>query len=112
MRLLFLMTLLSSGVVSFTAHADTQVFKHYLDTPYAQVRVSLLNEGWKPVLNNNIRDTSLYAQSIYEKGYEEVIDCISMERDQCQFVLAKNKQHILITTKEKSLNVESIQLKH
>ncbi len=112
MKLFFLITLLASSVISFTALADTLVFKQYLSTPYPQVRVSLLNEGWKPVSNKNIRDTSLYAQTIYENGYEEVTDCISMERDQCQFILAKGKEHILITTKEKSLNVESIELKH
>lgn len=112
MKLFFLMTLLASSVISFRALADTQVFIQYLNTPYSQVRASLLNEGWKPVLNANIQDTSLYAQTIYEKGYEEVTDCISMERDQCQFVLAKGKERILITTKEKSLNVESIENKH
>jgi hypothetical protein len=112
MKLLFLMSLLSSIVISFVALADTQVFKQYLNMPYSQVRVSLLNEGWKPVSNKNIHDTSLYAQTIYEKGYDEVTDCISMERDQCQFILSKGKKHILITTKEKSLNVESIELRH
>jgi hypothetical protein len=112
MKLFFLIALLASSVISFTALADTDAFKQYLNTPYSQVRASLLNEGWKPVSNKNIQDTSLYAQSIYEKNYEEVIDCISMERDQCQFALVKSKQHILITTKEKSLNVESIELMH
>ena len=112
MKLLFLITLLSNSVFSFTAHANELNFKQYLNMPYSQVRVSLISEGWESVPNNHIKDTSLYAQSIYEKGYEEVIDCISMERDQCQFALAKSKQHILITTKEKSLNVESIEFKH
>lgn len=112
MKSFFLITLLSSGIFSFTAHANELDFEQYLNMPYSQVRVSLLSEGWKPVLNKNIQETSLYAQSIYERGYKEVIDCISMERDQCQFVLTKDKAHILITTKEKSLNVESIVNEH
>lgn len=112
MKLLITIALLINMVFSFSVHAKETDFKQYFNRPYSQVRDSLISKGWQVVPNKQIKDTSLYAQSIYEKGYQEVIDCISMERDQCQFVLTKNKQHILVTTKEKSLNVESIEFKH
>lgn len=112
MKFLFIFTLLINSVYCFSAHAKELDFKQYLNMPYSQVRDSLISKGWQSVINKEIKDTSLYAQGIYEKGYQEVIDCISMERDQCQFVLVKNKQYILVTTKEKSLNVESIALEH
>jgi hypothetical protein len=31
-----------------------------------------------------------------------------MERDQCEFILAKGKQAIVVTTKDKNFTVESI----
>lgn len=107
-----IIALFSSSVFSLSVHAAEVDLKQYYNQPYAQVRDSLLNDGWQVVPNKQINETSLYAQSIFEKGYQEVVDCISMERDQCQFILMKNKQHILVTTKEKSLNVESIDFNH
>jgi hypothetical protein len=109
-KLLILMVL--SCVLSLSANAKDMQFDHYINMPYSEVRTDLINEGWQIVKNKQIEDSSLYAEGIFEQGYEEVLDCISMERDQCQFVLRKNKQHILITTKEKTLNVESIETKN
>ncbi|MFV1921207.1 MAG: hypothetical protein ACMZ63_01165 [Methylotenera sp.] len=110
MKISMVVALLISSVFSFPVYAGETDFKQYLNKPYSQVRESLISEGWQVVPNKKINDTSLYAQSVYEKGYQEVVDCVSMERDQCQFVLSKNKQLILVTTKEKSLNVESMEL--
>lgn len=110
MKCLVIVALLSS-VLSLFVHAKDMGFEQYIDMPYQAVRASLLNEGWHAVINQKIQDTSFYAQGIFDQGYEEVLDCISMERDQCQFLLQKNKQLILITTKEKALSVESIETK-
>lgn len=108
MKLLLIMILLIESLFSLSAHAKEFNFKQYLNLPYSQVRVRIMDEGWQTIVNKEINDTSLYAQIIYEKGYQEVIDCISMERDQCQFVLMKNKQYLVVSTKEQSLNIESI----
>lgn len=112
MKTFITLALFINMVFSFSVHAAEVDLKQYYNQPYSQVRESLINDGWQVVPNKQINDTSLYAQSIYEKGYPEVLECISMERDQCQFVLSKNKQYILVTTKEKSLNVESIDFTH
>lgn len=104
--------MLLSSVLSLSANAKDMRFDHYINMPYSAVRNDLISEGWQPVKNKQIEDSSLYAEGIFEQGYEEVLDCISMERDQCQFVLTKNKQLILITTKEKALNVESIEFQN
>ena len=108
MKLLVIGTLFSA-VCSLPVNAQGVHFEHYINMPYSAVRAGLINEGWQVVINKQIQDTSFYAQGIFDKGYEEVLDCISMERDQCQFVLTKDKQRILVTTKEKTLNVELIE---
>ena len=102
---------LLNGILSLSAYAQYLGFNQYVDMPYSTVRASLVSEGWQPIPNQQIQETSFYAQGIFDQGYKEVVNCISMERDQCQFVLQKNKQFILITTKEKTLNVESIEAK-
>lgn len=111
MKLLVMLMILSS-VLSLSANAKDISFDQYINMPYSTVRASLIGDGWQTVRNKQIEDSSLYAEGIFEQGYEEVLDCISMERDQCQFVLTKNKQLILITTKEKALNVESIEFQN
>jgi hypothetical protein len=91
-------------------HADAadKIDKTLLNRPYDEVRMTLINQGWKPFINNNIADSSLYAQDLASKGYVEVLNCISMERDQCEFLLKRNQRYIIVTTKEKNLGVESI----
>ena len=110
MKLLGIVALLIS-IYSLSANAKDRRFDHYINMPYSTVRGSLINKGWKVLTNKKILDSSVYAVGIFDQGYKEVLDCISMERDQCQFVLTKNKQLIVITTKEKALNVESIEIK-
>lgn len=106
MKLLLFITLLSS----LSANAEDMDFDSYINMPYSAVRAGLISEGWQTVKNKQIEDSSLYAEGVFDQGYVEVLDCISMERDQCQFVLRKNKQLILVTTKEKALNVVSIEI--
>jgi hypothetical protein len=107
MKLLVTIAILMS-MTCFAVSAKEMTFDHYINKPYSEVRTALISQGWQAVNNKKIEDASLYANGIFERGYTEVLDCISMERDQCQFVLTKNKQFIVITTKEKNLNVESI----
>lgn len=84
-------------------------FEQFYQQPYAIVRQALLGDGWQIVSNPKIQDSSMVAQGIYDHQYQEVLDCISMERDQCQFILSKDGEMMLVTTKEKDLNVELIQ---
>lgn len=88
--------------------AQNGEFAKYLNMPYAEARPMLLEQGWQAVRNPRIEDSSMYAQNLQASQFEEVLDCISMERDQCQFVLAKGKRLIVVTTKEKTFTVESI----
>lgn len=111
MNLLLIFTLWNA-VFILPASAQEIGFDQYINAPYSSVRDSLINDGWKTVPNQQIQDTSLYAQDIFNKRYKEVVNCISMERDQCQFVLTKNETIIIVTTKEKTLNVESIVAKN
>ena len=90
------------------AYAAEKSYQDLLNQPYDQVRASLMSQGWKPLVNNKIDESSLYAQEVAAKGYAEVLNCISMERDQCEFLLQKNHRYIIVTTKEKALEVESI----
>lgn len=99
------------SLLSLPAQAEAVQFDDYMNKPYSAVRLALLADGWKMVKNQDIENTSFYAHSIFDQGYKEVLDCISMERDQCQFVLRKDQQLIIVTTKEKALNVESIESK-
>lgn len=74
---------------------------------YADVKADLVSKGWKPVKNLKIQNSSLYAQDIYNLGFLEVVDCISMERDSCLFRLSKNKQVLEVKTFGKDLKVDS-----
>ncbi len=93
------------------ANAAEKINKDLLHQPYAEVRAALISQGWRPVVNNKIAESSLYAQEMATKGYAEVLNCISMERDQCEFLLKRNKRYVIVTTKEKVLEVESVQYK-
>lgn len=88
--------------------AQAADFSSYIAMPYAKARELLIKDGWQVVRNPKIEETSMFAQALQASQFEEVLDCISMERDQCQFVLAKGKQAIVVTTKDKNFAVESI----
>ena len=107
MKIIYGLTVLVLYVFN-PANAAEDGFNLLLGLPYSEARQVLLNEGWRSVQNQKISYSSLYAQDVAQSGYPEVSDCISMERDQCTFALIKNRQKIIVTTKEKSLYVESI----
>lgn len=86
-------------------------FKNYISKPYADIRNNLISNGWSPLVKKNNDDKSFYAQEVSSKGYPEVINCISMERDQCEFAFIKKQKIIFIKTKDKNLIIESITLK-
>lgn len=91
---------------SLVVQADD--FSSYISMPYVEARQLLIKDGWQVERNTNIQESSMFAQSLHASQFEEVLDCISMERDQCEFKLAKVKQVIVVTTKDKNFNVESI----
>ncbi len=76
--------------------------------PYDQARASLIADGWAPVVNAKILRSSLYAQEIFEHGYAEVVDCISMELDACTFRYSKNHRVIEIKTITRTLLVDRV----
>jgi hypothetical protein len=89
--------------------AVEKIHQDLLHRPYDEVRAALISQGWRPFTNKKIVDSSVYAQEIASKGYVEVVNCISMERDQCEFLFKRKQRYVIVTTKEKSLEVESIQ---
>ena len=107
MKILLFISGLVLCILNYAYAADSG-FKSMLGNPYAEVRQTLLSQGWRSVDNPNITESSIYAQDIAQSGFTEVLDCISMQRDQCMFVLAKNQKYIIIVTKDKKLYVESI----
>jgi hypothetical protein len=100
---LVLILFFSEAVLAQDAKLST-----YHDMPYAQARPLLIQAGWQVVPNTRIQESSMFAQSVHASQFEEVLDCISMERDQCQFLLAKGNKWIVVTTKDKTFTVESI----
>jgi hypothetical protein len=88
--------------------AEAADFSSYIAMPYAEARQLLIKDGWQVVRNKSIEESSMSAQTLHASQFEEVLDCISMERDQCEFILAKGKQAIVVTTKDKNFAIESI----
>lgn len=104
----FLFIALSQASISQISIAQAADYSSYIAMPYAQVRQLLIKDGWQVVRNTKIEESSMFAQAIHASQFEEVLDCISMERDQCEFILVKGKQAIVVTTKDKNFAVESI----
>ena len=75
--------------------------------PYKEVKQTLITQGWAPIKNPNIDQSSLYAQEVYAMGMTEVADCISMEIDGCTFLYQKGTQRLEIKTITRQLSVES-----
>ena len=69
-------------------------------------------DGWKPLVNSKITNSSLYAQELFDKGSTEVVDCISMEIDGCAFRFIKNKKILEIRTITRDLKVDKVNLIH
>ena len=108
-------TLIQSGsiaallLLSFQAQAELPNFT--AGQPYQQVKAELIKQGWQPVKNTKIGNSSLYAQEVYQQGLEEVVDCVSMELDGCWFKYRKGKQLLEVKTITKKLNFDSLNYK-
>lgn len=96
------LTLLGIGIF-----ANAKPLSIYPEQTYADAKADLINRGWRPVKNLKIHDSSLYAQDVYNLGFLEVVDCISMERDSCLFRLCKDKQVLEVKTVGGNLKVDS-----
>jgi hypothetical protein len=99
----FLVVLLS---LSFATHAELPNFK--AGQPYQEVKAELIKQGWKPVKNTKISNSSLYAQEVYQQGMEEVVDCVSMELDACWFRYKKSKERLEVKTITGALKFDSL----
>lgn len=108
-------TLLQSGSVAallllpFQAHADLPNFN--TGQPYQEVKAELIKQGWQPVKNTKIGNSSLYAQEVYHQGLEEVVDCVSMELDGCWFKYRNGNQILEVKTITTGLKFETIKLR-
>lgn len=96
-------------LLSFLAYAELPTFS--TGQPYQEVKAELIKQGWQPVKNPKIGNSSLYAQEVYQQGSEEVVDCVSMELDGCWFQYRKGKKIIELKTITKKLEFESIKNK-
>jgi hypothetical protein len=95
-------------LVSLSAHAELPNFT--AGQPYQEVKAELIKQGWQPVKNMKIGNSSLYAQEVYQQGLEEVVDCVSMELDGCWFKYKKGKQVLEVRTITREFKIESIKL--
>ncbi len=103
---------LLSSVLLLSLSAQASDFPSSIKSgvPYEIAKASLIAEGWKPLVNSKIQNSSLFAQEIFEKGSTEVVDCISMEIDGCEFRYIKNKKILEIRTITRDLKVDKINL--
>ena len=99
-----------SYFLAAAAHAEVALPNFDKGMPYEDVKKSLVAEGWKPVNNLKISNSSLYAQELYAQGLLEVRDCVSMELDGCWFYYVKNNQKLEVKTITRQLKVEKITL--
>lgn len=105
-------TLRNSGLIAallllpFQAHAELPKFTS--GQPYQEVKAELIKQGWQPVKNAKIGNSSLYAQEVYQQGLEEVVDCVSMELDGCWFKYTKGKQMLEVKTITRDLKFDSV----
>ncbi len=95
--------------LALSSHARTTLPKIAAGMVYADAKQQLIAQGWQPLPNTDIAQSSLYAQALAEQGMPEVVDCISMALDGCRFRLIKQKQVLEITTITRQLSVETIQ---
>jgi hypothetical protein len=102
------LTLLIGGFLNVAAQAETGLpgFDHSM--PYEAFKKTLIAQQWKPVNNQKISNSSLYAQELYAQGMLEVVDCVSMELDGCWFYYTKKNQTLEVRTITRQLKVEKI----
>lgn len=104
-RFLMILILLGTPIL-----ASTKSIPIYPEQIYVDAKAALVKQGWKPVINLKIQESSLYAQDVYNLGILEVVDCISMERDSCLFRFSKNKKVSEVKTFGKDLKVDSYEM--
>jgi hypothetical protein len=89
------------------AYANESLIKLQEGMPYGEVKKILIAQGWQGINNQQIENSSLYATEIYNQGMTEVVDCISMALDGCQFRFQKDDQILEIKTITRQLIVDS-----
>ena len=99
-------------ICSLSAYASDLPSSIKTGMPYEEAKASLMADGWKPLVNSKITNSSLYAQELFDKGSTEVVDCISMEIDGCAFRFIKNKKILEIRTITRDLKVDKVNLIH
>ena len=92
------------------AYADESLIKLQEGMPYGEVKKILIAQGWQGINNQQIENSSLYAAEIYNQGMTEVVDCISMALDGCQFHFQKDGQMLEIKTITRQLIVDSFSI--
>ena len=102
----YILLLISS---SFANATDTSNILHS-GMAYNEAKQALVAQGWTPLKNRNINDSSLYAQEVYGQGLVEVVDCISMELDGCQFRFSKGNQVLELKTITRQLTLDTFKL--
>lgn len=107
--LLTLYLCLSLTCVSFACHAREALPPIAQGRAYSEVKQQLLDQGWQPLQNVAIDQSSLYAQTLAQQGLTEVVDCISMALDGCRFHFIRQGRVLEIQTITRQLTVENIQ---
>lgn len=102
--------LLSGLLISFYANAENIFPIVHQGMPYEDVKKTLIADGWKPLKNQKISGSSLYAQELYALGVTEVVDCISMELDGCWFYFTKKNQTLEVKTITRQLEFETLKI--
>jgi hypothetical protein len=97
-------------IFSIQASAESKLPMINQDMDYKEAKIVLMKDGWKPLTNRKISQSSLYAQELYEQGLTEVVDCISMELDGCWFYYTKKNQRLEVRTITKALKIDQIKL--
>lgn len=104
-RFLISLILFGTPILAFTKSIPI-----YPEQVYVDAKATLVKQGWKPVKNLKIQDSSMYAQDVFNLGILEVVDCVSMERDSCLFRFSKNKKVLEVKTFGKDLKVDSYKI--
>jgi hypothetical protein len=102
------LTVLLNLFFMLNANAAEMVPTFKKGIPYAEVKKSLMTNGWNPLPNTRISSSSLYAQELHAQGLTEVVDCISMELDGCWFSFVKKNKSLEVKTITRQLVFESI----
>ena len=102
------LTLLTGCFLNVAAHAEKGLPSFDKGMPYEAFTKTLIAQQWKPVNNQKISNSSLYAQELYAQGMLEVVDCVSMELDGCWFYYTKKNQILEVRTITRELKVEKI----